>query len=161
MVLKKTSLSTTLFGSGSGTQTQTATADVPTAQEEHSNEHTLVHPTPADTPAGTRAHSLADLPLEEKFGQSKGKGKNDSLEEGDSKIILVDFDEGDPENPKNWSKGRKWLTTFLLNVMTLTIGLSTTAYSSGIDGMVEDLGVSTELGQLGLFMFNARYVRIG
>jgi hypothetical protein len=31
---------------------------------------------------------------------------------------------------------------------------STTAYSSEIDGMVEGFGVSTELGQLGLFCFN-------
>lgn len=67
----------------------------------------------------------------------------------------MQFDDGDPENPVNWSKGRKWLTVFLLNMMTMAIGLSTTAYSSGIGKMTEELGVSNEAGQVGLFMFNA------
>jgi MFS family permease len=38
--------------------------------------------------------------------------------------------------------------------MTLFIGLATTAYSSGIKSMVSEFGVSTEIGQLGLFLFN-------
>jgi MFS family permease len=37
--------------------------------------------------------------------------------------------------------------------MTLFICLATTAYSSGIKRMVDDFGVFTELGQLGLFCF--------
>ncbi|PWN28775.1 MFS general substrate transporter [Jaminaea rosea] len=73
----------------------------------------------------------------------------------DDRIILVQFDEGDKENPMNWSKPKKWLMTSLLCSMTLAIGLSTTAYSSGIGTMVAEFGVSNELGQLGLFMFNA------
>jgi MFS family permease len=39
-------------------------------------------------------------------------------------------------------------------LMSLFIGLATTASSGGIDQMCEDFGVSTELGQLGLFCFN-------
>lgn len=68
--------------------------------------------------------------------------------------VVLKFADGDKENPYNWSNGRKAFITFLLCMMTLFIGLATTAYSSGIDSMVKDLGVSTELGQLGLFCFN-------
>ncbi|RDW59523.1 hypothetical protein BP6252_12610 [Coleophoma cylindrospora] len=68
--------------------------------------------------------------------------------------IKIKFYPGDKENPYNWSTGRKMFITALLCMMTLFIGLATTAYSSGIDRMCEDLGVSTELGQLGLFCFN-------
>lgn len=93
----------------------------------------------------------------------------------DSKIILVTFEKGDPESeyishgmlgdvsfsllillakdPLNWGNGRKWVTTALLCFMTLTIGLSTSAYSSGITSMTEEFGVSTEAGEVGMFMF--------
>lgn len=68
--------------------------------------------------------------------------------------ILLKFTDDDKQDPFNWSVGRKAWITLLLCLMTLFIGLATTAYSSGIDSMVEDFGVSTELGQLGLFCFN-------
>ncbi|GAB1203601.1 hypothetical protein APSETT445_002237 [Aspergillus pseudonomiae] len=68
--------------------------------------------------------------------------------------ILLDFVEGDKENPFNWDPRYKAFISVLLCLMTLFIGLATTAYSSGIDRMTKDLGVSTILGQLGLFTFN-------
>lgn len=144
MALKKTTINANIFpGAPGGGQTTTATADAADDNEHDvSNANTLAQTTPADTPAHRR--SLADTA----GATSSGDG------DGDDKIILVQFDEGDPENPKNWSKTRKWTTTILLNLMTLAIGLSTTAYSSGITTMVEELGVSNEAGQVGLFMFN-------
>ncbi|KUJ17035.1 MFS general substrate transporter [Mollisia scopiformis] len=72
----------------------------------------------------------------------------------DQEYIVLKFTDDDKEDPFNWSVGRKAWITLLLCLMTLFIGLATTAYSSGIDRMCDDLGVSTELGQLGLFCFN-------
>ncbi|KAJ5225033.1 hypothetical protein N7468_006258 [Penicillium chermesinum] len=69
-------------------------------------------------------------------------------------FLVLDFAPGDKENPFNWSGKYKAFISLLLCLMTLFIGLATTAYSSGISRMVSDLGVSTELGQLGLFCFN-------
>lgn len=68
--------------------------------------------------------------------------------------IKLTFCDGDKENPFNWNQGKKAFISLILCLMTLFIGLATTSYSSGIDRMCEDLGVSTELGQLGLFCFN-------
>jgi hypothetical protein len=34
-------------------------------------------------------------------------------DENKDKIILVTFEEGDPQDPMNWSKGRKWLIVSL------------------------------------------------
>ncbi|GME32253.1 Major facilitator superfamily [Neofusicoccum parvum] len=68
--------------------------------------------------------------------------------------ILLKFAPGDSENPFNWSNTRKSASTALLCLMTLTIGLATTAYSSGVTSMCDEFGVSTEIGQLGLFLFN-------
>lgn len=73
--------------------------------------------------------------------------------EGDD-IIILNYPPGDPEDPFNWSSSRKAFISLVMLAMTLFIGLGTTAYSSGIGNMVSDLGVSKELGQLGLFTFN-------
>lgn len=68
--------------------------------------------------------------------------------------LMLHFAKGDCENPFNWNPWYKRSVTTMLNMMTLFIGLATTAYSSGIDSMCEEFGVSTEIGQLGLFFFN-------
>ncbi|KAB8289973.1 hypothetical protein EYC80_010300 [Monilinia laxa] len=73
--------------------------------------------------------------------------------DGEEYVVLY-FTDSDTENPFNWPAGKKIFITLLLCMMTLFIGLATTAYSSGITRMCEDFGVSTTLGQLGLFCFN-------
>lgn len=73
---------------------------------------------------------------------------------GGQEYILLKFADKDKQDPFNWRTGRKAWITLLLCLMTLFVGLATTAYSSGIDRMCSDLGVSAELGQLGLFCFN-------
>ncbi|KAJ5707903.1 hypothetical protein N7488_007704 [Penicillium malachiteum] len=69
-------------------------------------------------------------------------------------FLVLDFIPGDAENPFNWSTKRKAFISLLLCTMTISIGLSTTAYSSGITDMVEDLNTTVEIGELGLFTFN-------
>lgn len=68
--------------------------------------------------------------------------------------IVLSFATGDKENPFNWNPWYKRGITTMLNLMTLFIGLATTAYSSGINRMCEEFGVDTIYGQLGLFTFN-------
>ncbi|CAG8317683.1 unnamed protein product [Penicillium salamii] len=75
-------------------------------------------------------------------------------EHNGEQYIVLDFVEGDKENPFNWDGRRKAFIATLLCLMTLFIGLATTAYSSGIGKMVDELHTSTEIGQLGLFCFN-------
>ncbi|KAJ6185161.1 hypothetical protein N7519_006462 [Penicillium mononematosum] len=69
-------------------------------------------------------------------------------------FVVLDFIEGDKENPFNWSSGRKAFISAQLCCMTLFIGLATTAYSSGISGMAKELGTTELIGKLGLFTFN-------
>ncbi|KAL5334208.1 major facilitator superfamily domain-containing protein [Aspergillus crustosus] len=76
------------------------------------------------------------------------------LKDSDEDVLVLDFLDGDTENPFNWRPAKKLFISALLCLMTLFVGLATTAYSSGIGSMTSDLGVSTELGQVGLFTFN-------
>ncbi|KAE9395012.1 MFS general substrate transporter [Gymnopus androsaceus JB14] len=78
-----------------------------------------------------------------------------STKDGD--YIIISWPEGDPENPMNWDKTKKWTTTMLLCLMCLFIGLSTAGYSAGIAKMTEELGVSVEAGEVGMFVFNASF----
>ncbi|KWU45969.1 putative MFS transmembrane transport protein [Rhodotorula sp. JG-1b] len=89
----------------------------------------------------------------EKGAQGPARSNNPA-DFGNDKIVLVQFEDGDPENPLNWSKSKKWVITILLDAMTVAIGLSTTAYSSGISRMTEEFGVANVVGQLGLTTFN-------
>ena len=70
-------------------------------------------------------------------------------------FIVLDFVDGDKENPFNWSSGRKAFISTQLCLMTLFIGLATTAYSSGIGGMAKDLGTTELIGKLGLLVCRA------
>ena len=72
----------------------------------------------------------------------------------DKEVIVLDFVPGDKENPFNWRAGYKAFISAQLCLMTLFIGLATTAYSSGLQSMCDDLGRTQEIGQLGLFTFN-------
>ncbi|KAI9742131.1 MAG: hypothetical protein M1834_000521 [Cirrosporium novae-zelandiae] len=76
------------------------------------------------------------------------------VHQNEEKYILLKFVPGDKENPFNWSQGKKASISLILCLMTLFIGLATSAYSVGVTRMTEELGVSSELGQLGMFTFN-------
>lgn len=76
------------------------------------------------------------------------------LDKTNEDVYVLTFLEGDRENPFNWPTAKKAFISLLLCLMTLFVGLATTAYSSGIGSMTSDLGVPEILGQLGLFTFN-------
>ncbi|KII92919.1 hypothetical protein PLICRDRAFT_134932 [Plicaturopsis crispa FD-325 SS-3] len=77
--------------------------------------------------------------------------------EHDEGVILVTWQDGDPTNPMNWSKAKKWRTTILLCFMCLFIGLATAAYGAGVTSMTQELNTSVEIGQVGMFVFNAMF----
>lgn len=72
----------------------------------------------------------------------------------EKEYIVLTFATGDKDNPFNWNLWYKRSISTMLNLMTLFIGLATTAYSSGISSMCAEFGVPTIYGQLGLFTFN-------
>ncbi|KAN0064196.1 hypothetical protein ACQY0O_003363 [Thecaphora frezii] len=138
--LKKTSINADIFP---GAESPTAHAGESVFKTEDATEQSSTDPNTLETTPD--ASVRGDVELQEK-----------------PKVIVVRFDDNDPEDPMNWSKKQKWVITILLDAMTLCIGLSTSAYSSGIGRMSAELGVSTVAGQVGMFMFNAgrRYIYV-
>ena len=134
MVLKATSIHSSFFPRGERYATTDAETGEPSANA-----------TAVNTPSDGRSLS----------GAEKDKG---GVAGKDDNIILVTWDgDDDVENPMNWPASKKYFTTGLLCAMCLFIGLATAGYSSGITPMCEELGCSQEVGQVGLFLFNAAF----
>ncbi|PWN38477.1 MFS general substrate transporter [Meira miltonrushii] len=166
MVLKQTSIHANFFPHGE----RYSTTDV------NANEQSANTPAVGTTPSHSRKTSLKNKEkFETKPGQEQPQKKSFLQKIGLQKaaadpidlqlsahdkdnIILVDWDgEDDPTNPMNWSLRKKNLTTGMLCMMCLFIGLATAGYSSGITQMCQELGCSNEIGQVGLFLFNAAF----
>ncbi|KFA54225.1 hypothetical protein S40293_08135 [Stachybotrys chartarum IBT 40293] len=58
------------------------------------------------------------------------------------KAFRVDFLPGDPRNPQNWSTAYRVLVTVMFSYTTLATGIYSTAYTSGIPQMAEELRVT-------------------
>ncbi|EST04504.1 Major facilitator superfamily [Kalmanozyma brasiliensis GHG001] len=148
MVLKATSIHTNFLSSGEQYTTDDASSSATPAQTQ---DDAQVAPS---RPTQSRKNSLWSRKSREQ------PRKEAAVPEGakDDNIILVVWDgDQDPENPMNWSIGRKWLTTALLCSMCLFIGLATAAFSVGIGPMAQELGVSNEVGQVGMLLFNGAF----
>jgi len=76
------------------------------------------------------------------------------MEDTKLEVFELTFLDVDPANPFNWPVAKKTFISLLLCLMTLFVGLATTAYSLGINSITIGLGVLVELRKLGLFTFN-------
>ena len=59
----------------------------------------------------------------------------------------------DPENPHNWSVGKKTWVTLLLFAYTFIAYAGSSIYTPSIPGIVEEYGASPTLGSLGLALY--------
>ncbi|KAJ7172719.1 MFS general substrate transporter [Mycena filopes] len=66
---------------------------------------------------------------------------------------IVDFMEGDPENPLHFHNCRKWIITSQLAFATWTISFSSSVYSGGLEKMARELHISDNVAILGLSLY--------
>ncbi|KZT53006.1 MFS general substrate transporter [Calocera cornea HHB12733] len=67
--------------------------------------------------------------------------------------LQVEYEKGDPRNPFNFSRTRKWAMTAALVSFTALTAATGSAYALGYTSMEADLGCSQELAALGLSMY--------
>ncbi|PWN29592.1 MFS general substrate transporter [Jaminaea rosea] len=70
-----------------------------------------------------------------------------------SGYVLVGFEDGDPENPRNWSKAKKYFLVTFCSYINVLVASQASAYSTGEDGVQEDFGISKELSTIGLSLY--------
>lgn len=61
------------------------------------------------------------------------------------------------QNPRNWSRGRKWYLTILCSYLNVLVASQASVYSTGQAQIVEEFGISDELaiGGLSLYVLGA------
>ncbi|AFR92671.1 membrane transporter [Cryptococcus neoformans C23] len=58
---------------------------------------------------------------------------------------LVTFLEGDPQNPRNWSKSRRWIITSIVSCAVIQVALSSAIVTGDFPDQEEYFGVSSEV----------------
>ncbi|EEH36826.1 polyamine transporter 2 [Paracoccidioides lutzii Pb01] len=66
---------------------------------------------------------------------------------------LVTFKINDPENPKNWSKGRKWYITMVVAITCFVVAFDSSVITAGIGRVAEEFGVSEVVALLTITVF--------
>ncbi|KAI9818494.1 MAG: hypothetical protein M1827_000553 [Pycnora praestabilis] len=73
-------------------------------------------------------------------------------------IILVDwYTTDDPENPQNWSTGKKGFTTLQICLYTFAVYTGSAIYSTSEQGVMERFGVGSTAASLGLALYVLAY----
>ncbi|KAI7674185.1 MFS general substrate transporter [Hortaea werneckii] len=101
-----------------------------------------------ETPSGLqRVRSTATA-----TGRKVGEGESE--EEGkEREYELVTFVEGDPENPKNWSKALKWWCTANVALTCFAVAFNSAVITADLAGVSETFGVSEEVSLLPITVF--------
>ncbi|GJE88336.1 MFS general substrate transporter [Phanerochaete sordida] len=66
---------------------------------------------------------------------------------------LVTFTVDDPENPKNWSKAKKWWCTLMIAAVCFVVAFNSAVITAGIAGPAERFHVSEEVSLLAVTLF--------
>ncbi|KAJ9661720.1 hypothetical protein H2201_006391 [Coniosporium apollinis] len=76
----------------------------------------------------------------------------------DDGTILVDwYTTDDPEDPQNWSSGKKAFAAFQIYIYTLAVYMGSAIYAPSVEGVVHAFGVSHSAAYLGLSMYVLGY----
>ena len=67
--------------------------------------------------------------------------------------FVVEFIPDDPRNPMLFKPLKKWCITVLIGVSTLAVAFNSSAYSGGVQQVIEEFGVSNEVVTLGVSLF--------
>ena len=67
--------------------------------------------------------------------------------------FVVEFIPNDPRNPMLFSPLKKWGTTALVGIATLAVAFNSSAYSGGVEQVMEEFGVGVEIVTLGISLF--------
>jgi DHA1 family multidrug resistance protein-like MFS transporter len=105
--------------------------------------------------------SISRADLEQQFSLAsveRGPSRPIEPEKLDDGTILVDwYTTEDPENPQNWSFGKKAVVLSQILIYTMSVYMGSAIYSPSIPGVMARFGVSIGSASLGLSMYVLAY----
>jgi len=72
--------------------------------------------------------------------------------------MQLGWDEGDPRNPMNWSRRRRWLITAMASLLTVNVTFASSAPSFTVEVISREFGFSVEKAELITTLFLLGYV---
>ncbi|CAI6239265.1 unnamed protein product [Periconia digitata] len=114
----------------------------------------------ADNTAGSLSSSRTQLPLDDtssETGVNGASGVKVDPEKGKDRTVIDWYGPDDPENPRNWSRGKRFFVTFEVVFLTFSVYIGSAIYTAGIMGVQEQFGVSQVAATLGLTLYVAGY----
>ncbi|KAJ9606073.1 hypothetical protein H2200_009034 [Cladophialophora chaetospira] len=109
---------------------------------------------------GDMPHQAADDVLSqielEKEGQP-GFAKPKSIVDVNDSLVEFDGPE-DPDNPKNWSKGKRWAITIAMGWMTFVVTFASSIYAVTIEPVAKEYHIGTVASTLGVSLFLLGFV---
>jgi MFS transporter, DHA1 family, multidrug resistance protein len=112
-----------------------------------------------DTDNETSNNNLSENDLEKGDSEEPSpEVQGDQTERPATDPNLIEWDgPDDPENPLNWPKSKKWITTCVLGSMTFCVTFASSVFSNATVPTALEFGVSTEVTTLGTSLFVLGY----
>lgn len=82
---------------------------------------------------------------------------SEASEKGETDAFLVQFKENDPENPKNYSKTRKWFITAFTGLLCFAVSVGSSMPTGDLKGAAQTLGVANVSINLSITLFVAGF----
>ncbi|KAJ7114080.1 major facilitator superfamily domain-containing protein [Mycena epipterygia] len=70
---------------------------------------------------------------------------------------LIDWEEDDQDNPRNWSSRKRAFVAFSISLLTFSVYIGSAIYTSSIPGLMEEFNVSLTMATLGLTLYVLAY----
>ncbi|KAI0369756.1 MFS general substrate transporter [Pilatotrama ljubarskyi] len=98
--------------------------------------------------------------IEHKHHYKKSASEGEDSQKESEETIYVEFDEGDPRNPMNFSYARKWAITLTASLFTIIVASSSSAYALGDPSMIRDLNATQFQATIGLSMYTLGFALV-
>ncbi|EKD14093.1 hypothetical protein MBM_07770 [Drepanopeziza brunnea f. sp. 'multigermtubi' MB_m1] len=100
-----------------------------------------------DSPGQTPRRALSNMSQRSRFSVTNSSDSLEKLPEetdrGDDK--LVEFEENDSINPKNWSYSRKWVATTLVSLISFITAASSSIVAPGLPQIATELNITNSV----------------
>ncbi|KII83384.1 hypothetical protein PLICRDRAFT_180466 [Plicaturopsis crispa FD-325 SS-3] len=81
------------------------------------------------------------------------KSGTEKLESDSDDDVYIEFEEGDPKNPFNWPRKKKWIISLCGSWFCFLVAFCASSFSVGISDMRNDLHVSSEVAAITLAVY--------
>ncbi|CAA9958331.1 hypothetical protein P3342_003190 [Pyrenophora teres f. teres] len=111
----------------------------------------------------TQAHGVRSRERHDSDTTAVGEGINEASgvrvdpEKGKDLHVIDWYGPDDPQNPRNWSRWKRYFVTFEICFLTFSVYIGSAIYTPGLMGVMQEFGVAQVPATLGLTLYVAGY----